>query len=147
MSVCCEHIAIIEQLAKSQVAASGKPSYSFGRDGNHPAETHLDANGKPSNKVGIPFGLNNGLLIDAWVGKELLVAYDLEIYYHLGDEVGITTLTTVSLLAGARTKIFTPADFGIVAVPKNVQIGCKIASVVSTNPRRNGVHLTILGSA
>lgn len=144
--ISCTTLAHIEEMAKALIAASGRPSYSFGRDGNHPSLTWLDADGKPSNKVGIPFGLNNGQLTELWVGNELLVAYDLTLYHHLGDEVSLTSLVTVSMPAGVRTKRFTISDFGIITVPKDVQIAAQISSVVSTNPRRTGCHATIIGS-
>jgi hypothetical protein len=142
----CDDLALIEELLQQVVANSGKPSYAFGVGGNAPAGTWLNTHGRPSNKVGVPFGLNNGLLIDLWVGNESLVAYDVGLYYHYGDEVGLTLLTTVSVTAAARTATFTVSDFGTVAVPTDCQIAAKIESVVTTSPKNPGIHATITGT-
>jgi len=143
----CDDLAIIEELLQQIVASSGKPSYSWGQAGANPAGTWLDSHGRPSNKVGIPFGLNNGKLVDLWIGNENLAAFTVGIYYHYGDEIGLTLLTSVVVPNTARTKIFTVADFGTIVVPKNVQLAVKVISVTgSPNPQNTGAHATITGT-
>lgn len=143
----CDDIAITEELIRQLVASAGKPSYQFGLSGSNPANSWLDAAGKPSNKTGIPFGLNNGKLIEVWVGNELLAAYEIKIYYHYGDETGLTLLKTLNVPNAARTKTFTITDIGDVSVPSNCQIAVRVGSITGTpNPMNVGVHATILGS-
>ena len=143
----CNELAHIEELINQIAANSGKPSYSFGRPSTVNDGTWLFAgNSVPSNKTGIPFGLNNGELTYGWIGNESLVAYDIEIYHHLGDEVSLTLLTTLSIGAGARTATFDVSDFGLVSVPKDVQIATKVVNVAAGNPRNVSVHLTIAGT-
>lgn len=147
MSICCDHLAHIEEIAKQIIASAGKPSYTFGRDGNHPDGTWLDADGKPSNKVGIPFGLNNGTLIELWIGNENLTEFTVGLYEHEGDEVNLTLLASVTVPNTVRSKIFTAADFGSVSVSKGFQIAAQVISSVGGVPRRTGCHATILGTA
>jgi hypothetical protein len=146
MSNACETQILIEQHTSKAVGGSGKPSYAFGISGSNPAGTWYDSHGRPSNKVGIPFGLDNGELIEIWCGNELLVEYDFSLYYHLGDETGLTLLTTVTVPAAARTKLFTVADLGLVTVPKTVQIAARVETVPGTNPRNCGAYAVIKGT-
>ena len=146
MSNLCEQQILMEQHTGKAIGGSGKPTYSFGIGGAAPAGTYLDGDGRPSNKTGIPFGLDNGELIEIWVGNQLLVAYDFSVYYHLGDEIGLTLLKTVSVPAGARTALFTVADIGLVTVPKTVQIAARVETVVSTSPRNMGAYAIIKGT-
>lgn len=133
---------------KDAIANSGKPSYAFGRGSTVTEDTWLySGNSVPSNKTGIPFGLSDGVLTYAWVGNELLVAYDVEIYWHEGDETNLTLLATLSVGAGSRTATFDIGDFGLVLVPQDKQIACFVTNVSSTNPRNVSVHLTIAGSS
>lgn len=143
----CNQLAHMEELIKIISANSGKPSYAFGRPSSVNAGTWLfSGNSVPSNKTGIPFGLNNGQLIYAWVGNEDLVAYDVEVYYHLGDETSLTLLTTLNISAAARTDTFDITDFGTVNIPNNVQIAAKVSSVAAGNPKNVSIHLTIAGT-
>lgn len=145
--ICCSELAHIEELVKQIAANSGKPSYAFGRGSTVTTDSWLFAgNSVPSNKTGIPFGLNNGKLTYAWIGNELLVAYDVKVYYHTGDETGLTLLTTLSVPDSSRTATFDITDFGTVNVPNNVQIAVLVNNIVSTNPKNVSVHLTITGT-
>jgi hypothetical protein len=143
----CETIAVIEEYIKQVSASSGKPSYQFGRASTVNVNTWLDSNTIPSNKTGLPFGLKNGLVADIWIGNELLVEYDVSLYYHLGDEIGLNLLTSVTVPAAARTNIFTVADFGLVLIPQNVQIAARVTAVPGTNPRNVSIHATLIGNA
>lgn len=143
----CDDLAITEELIRQFVANAGKPSYSFGLAGSAPSDSWLDSDGRPSNKCGIPFGLNNGKLSEVWVGNELLSAYQIKVYYHYGDEIGMTLLTTLTIPNTARTKTFDTDDFGDISIPTDCQIAMRIGTVTGTpQPRNIGVHATILGS-
>ena len=146
MSLKCTIIALIEQFATALIAASGKPSYVAGRGGANPDLTWLDDQGVPTNKTGIPFGLNNGLLKELWVGNELLTQYEMKVYWHDGDEVNLTLLKTVTIPNTARTKTFNAVDLGIVNVPKGVQIAFQVDNSVGGAPKNTKVHATITGS-
>lgn len=142
----CNQLAHIEELVEQIAANSGKPSYSFGRGSTVNPNTWLfSGNSVPSNKTGIPFGLNNGEITYAWVGNELLAEYDVEIYHHTGDETNLTLLTTLNISSAARTSVLDQSDFGIISVPKDVQLAVRIGTTVS-NPRNVAVHLTIQGT-
>lgn len=147
MSSECERLAFLEELVIQAIASSNKPPYVWGRPGSHPDGTYLDSNGVPSNEVGIPFGLSNGELKQLWVGNKLLTSFDITLYHHLGDEVSLTSLTTVTVPAAARTKIFTPTDFGLVTIPKDVQLAARVTSSgAPTNPRSTKVYAIITGT-
>jgi len=146
MSNICETQILIEQYTGLAVGGSGKPSYAFGLGGAAPALTWYQSHGRPSNKTGIPFGLDNGELFEIWCGNQDLVAYDFSLYYHLGDEVGLTLLSTVTVPAGARTKLFKVADFGLVVVPKDVQIAARVEAVPGSKPNNPGAYAIIKGT-
>lgn len=142
----CNQLAHIEEMIFQIAANSGKPSYSFGRPSAVNPNTWLFAgNSVPSNKTGIPFGLNNGELTYAWIGNETLSEYDVEIYHHTGDETNLTLITTLNVPSSSRTSVFDQTDFGILSIPKDVQIAAKVASTVS-NPKNISIHLTISGT-
>jgi hypothetical protein len=142
----CDCLAIIEEFSQLAIAGSGKPSCDFGKGGATPALTWLNTQGRPSNKVGVPFGLNNGKLIEVWVGNEILTQFDVGVYYHYGDEVGLTLLKTLTVPNTARTKTFDLSDIGDVNVPKDVQIGFRILTVPGTIPQNTGSYVIIRGT-
>lgn len=140
-------LAHIEEIVRQIGANSGKPSYSFGHGGAVTNLTWLDSgNNIPSNKTGIPFGLNNGYLTGLWIGNESLVAFDLSIYHHLGNETSLTLLTTVTVPNTDRTKTFSLLDLGIIVVPKDVQLAMQITAVPGTNPRNVAAYATLTGT-
>ncbi len=143
----CNDLAHIEELVKQIAASSGKPSYSYGYSSSAPLNTWLEHGPKiSSNKNGIPFGLNNGQMTEIWVGNSQLVQFDITAYWHLGDEVSLTALTTVTVPNTARTQTFNVSDFGVVSVPKDVQIAFRVTDVPGANPRDIGLHATIVGT-
>jgi hypothetical protein len=146
MSAECETLILIEQHVKLINQGSGKPSYDFGASGAAPALTWLDSHGRPSNKTGIPFGLDNGKLIEIWVGNELLVEYEFSLYWHEGDETNLTLLKSVTVPAANRTATFDQAAIGDIDVPKDKQIAGRITAVTATNPRNVGAYAIITGT-
>lgn len=144
----CNQLAHIEELIRQTSASSGKPSYSFGYSAAATVNTWLEHGPKiSSNKTGIPFGLNNGQINNIWVGSSTLATFEITAYWHLGDEVSLTALTTISVSNLARTASFDESDFGIVLVPKDVQIAFRITDVTGSNPRDIGLHATIVGTS
>lgn len=145
MSLDCSTIALVEQYITQYLLASGSAPYMFTRQTAN-LNTYLDNGNIPSNKTGVPFGLNNGKLGKLWVGNELLTPFDFSIYWHLGDEISLTLLATVTFTGAARTQLFDASDFGIVAVPKDVQLAGRITAVAATRPKNIKVYPIVTGN-
>ena len=144
----CSTLAHAEELIRQLLASAGKPSYAFGKGATVTVNDWLDSgNNIPSNETGIPFGLSNGQIVEVWVGNKNLVAYDLSIYHHLGDETSLTLIVTLTIPAGNRTATFNVTDFGILSVPIDVQIAMRVTAVPGANPRSVSAHATITGSS
>lgn len=145
--ISCNDLAHTEELIRQISANSGKPSYSYGYSSTASNLTWLEHGPKvPSNKTGIPFGLNNGQLTFLWIGNSELVAYNISVYWHDGDEVNLTLLKTVTVPNTARTKTFDVTALGTIIVPKDKQIACRVTDVPGSNPRNIGLHATIIGT-
>ena len=119
--------AIEEINNKITVAAS--PSFNYGRGGNSPAGSWLINHEVPSNIVGIPIGINNPVLIEIWAGNENVNTFSLGIYEHEGDEINLTLITTVNIIA-ARTQLFSGLSLPIT---KGRQIAVKLATGSAKN--------------
>jgi hypothetical protein len=130
----CDDIPLIEQMIGVSIANSASPGFVYGRGGNVPAGSWLINNEVPSNITGIPFGLDNGKLVAVWGASQDIDTYDIEIYWHLGDSVSLTLLTTVSVIS-LRQDFFDISDFGTVNVPKNVQLATRITNGSAKNPK------------
>lgn len=119
--------------------ASASPGFSFGRSANVGANTWLLIVGSvPSNKAGIPVAINSAEITLISVGNETVGTFDVTIYEHEGDEVNLTSLTTVSV-TNKRTDNFT------VSVP--VTTGRQLAARVTSGSAKNiGVSLQLKGS-
>lgn len=136
----CGDLAITEQLIGDAIANSVSPGFVYGRSGNV-VEGWLKNNEVFSNRVGLPFGLNNGLLLSVWCGTQNLNTYDIEIYEHEGDEVNLTLLVTLQITVATRTKIFTQADIKTanggndVSVGTLKQLGVKIKNGPANEPK------------
>jgi len=130
----CDDLAIIEQTVGDGIANSASPGFIFGRGGNAAANSWLINNEVPSNITGIPFGLSNGKILQIWAASQDIDTYDINIYHHLGDEISLTLMTTISIVA-TRQQFFGPVDFGIVLVPQNVQLAARIVNGNAKNPK------------
>jgi len=87
-----------------------------------------------TNKTGIPFDLLNGLLEGIWVGASTEAEFDIEIYYHFGNELSLTLLVsafTVNFTPTNYTLNFADADYGVTNIPQGVQLAGKIVNVVT----------------
>ena len=128
----CDDIPLIEQLIGNKLASSANPGFIFGRGGNSSNNTWLLNNDVPSNITGIPYGLSGGNLLQVWVASENVDTYSIEIYRHLGDEVALTLLTTVSVVS-TRQAFFGIPDFGSVPILSNVQIATRLVGGSAKN--------------
>lgn len=123
-----------------EVASLSTPGASFGRSGNVPANSWLYRVGQiPSNKTGAPIGLISPVITTVVVGNEDVNTFDVEIYEHEGDEINLTLLTTVQMVA-KRTDTFSVS----VAATQGRQLSAKI---VNGSAKNLGVDITLAGSS
>lgn len=114
------------------------PGFDFGRSGNAAANSWLLNNAVPSNLVGIPVGMSSAFITEVWVGSENVDTYDIEIYEHEGDEINLTLLTTVNIVA-LRTATFSVN----VAITTGRQMAVRIVNGNAKNPK---VYVLVKGS-
>lgn len=127
-------IAIVEQLITSGISTSASPGFVYSRSGNATPGTWLSNNSVPSNITGIPFGLDNGKVVQIWAASQNIDSYTIEVYHHLGDETSLTFLTSVNVVS-VRQDFFGITDFGSVPIPKNVQMAVKLVGGAAKNPK------------
>jgi hypothetical protein len=127
-----------DALLESGVSAS--PGFNFGRSGNNSANTWMQVvGGVPSNRAGITVALNSPEIKQVFVANEDISTFDITIYEHEGNEVNLTTLTTVSIVS-ARSGSFT------LSVP--VTSGRQLAVRITNGSARNiNVGLQLAGSS
>jgi len=135
----------IEEVRKIATDSPGNGiGFAWGRRGRNHKWQWLRNNDVLSNKTGIPFRLPNGVLTNIWVGNKDITTFDVTIYHHLGDEVALTPLITVSIVS-SRIDTFDVSDFGIVNIPQNVQLAARITDTSGQKPKEVEVFLTIEG--
>lgn len=118
------------QEALEEVTTSASPGFSFGRSGKLPANTWLSCETVPSNKAGRYVYIANAVVTKIFVSNEKISTFDVKLYYHYGDEVGLTLLGTVSIVA-ARGDDFT--------VNYAVPTGSQLAIRIGTGDAKNAV--------
>jgi hypothetical protein len=133
---------VIEELCK-QVSKGASPGFGWGRAGVANKNVWLLNNDVVSNKTGIPFGLNNGELLELWVGNENISTFDVTLFEHDGVEINLTSKATVSLVS-ERFKIFNVSDFGTVNITKNKQLAMRVTDGAGKNVK---VYAVIKGSS
>jgi hypothetical protein len=109
-------------------AASASPGFSFGRSGNIPKNTWLSNETVPSNKAGRFVYINNAVITRVFLSSEDVDTYDVQVYHHLGDEVNLTLVGTVSVVS-ARGDTF-PVNW---AVPTGTQLAIKVSDGSAKN--------------
>jgi hypothetical protein len=114
--------AAIEEI-NNKVNTSASPGFSFGRSGNTVAGTYLQNETVPSNVSGRWVYINNAIVQRVFVSNELSTTYKIEILYHDGNEVGLTSLGTVTVTA-AKGGAFSVNW----SVPANKQIAIRMAT-------------------
>lgn len=124
--------AAIEEV-NNRINTSASPGFSFGRSGNTTAGTYLQNETVPSNVAGRWVYITNGSVKRVFVSNELVTTYKIEALYHDGNEVGLTSLGTVTVTASKG------GAFSVNwAVPANKQIAIRIATD-SPNAAKNVV--------
>lgn len=120
----------IDYLAQ-QSATSASPGFSFGRAGVVNAGTYLQCETVPSNVAGRWVYINSATIDRVYIANENTSAFIVEVLYHDGNAVNLTSLGTVTV-TGTNGGVFTVNW----AVPTNKQLAVKIADA-SGNPAKN----------
>ena len=130
--------AAIEEV-NDTISTSASPGFGFGRSGNTSSGTWLLRTGNvPSNKTGVAIGITSPIVEEISVGNENVSTFDISVYEHEGDEINLTLLGTVSIVA-ARTGSFSVNW----AATSGRQLAVKISSGSAKNP---GVDITLSGT-
>jgi hypothetical protein len=114
--------AAIEEI-KAQISSSTSPGFSFGRSGNIANGTYLQCETVPSNISGRWIYINSATVKNVYVSNESLVTWVIEILYHDGNEVGLTSLGSVTITA-AKGGAF-PVNW---PVPTGKQLAVRVTS-------------------
>lgn len=118
---------VIEELC-DRVATSASPGFSFGRSGNLPTGTWLQCETVVSNKAGRWIYINDAVITDIYVGNETVGTFDIAVYHHEGNEINLTLVGSVSVVAarGGKFSVSWP-------VPTNKQLAIRIENGSSKN--------------
>ena len=117
------------------IAQSASPGFTWGRSGNLPSGTWLLNDTVPSNRAGRTVMFSGLTITDIFVGSEDADTYTLSIYSHEGNEINLTLLGTVSVVA-SRSSRFT------VSFP--VTESLQLAALVSAGSAKNLVAGLVL---
>ena len=118
----------IRELAQN-VGQSASPGFSWGRSGNLSTNTWLQNEGVNSNRAGRTVTFTSPEITRIFVATEDPDTYTITIYEHEGDQINLTSLTTLSAVA-SRT-----ADSGAitVAMTSGRQLAVRITSGSAKN--------------
>jgi hypothetical protein len=117
----------IEELC-NRIATSASPGFSFGRSGNLAANTWLQCETVASNRAGRWVYINDAVISDIYVGNETTDTFDVSVYHHDGNEVNLTFVGSVSIVAarGGKFSVNFP-------VPTDKQLAVRIENGSSKN--------------
>jgi len=132
--------AAIEEVLNT-VLTSASPGFSFGRSGVCTAGTYLQNETVPSNISGRWVYLNNGIVTDVYITNELTTTYTIEVLYHSGNGVGLTSLGSVTVTAakGAHFSVSWP-------VPNDKQIAVRVGLASANSPKNVVCGLQLSGN-
>ena len=121
------------------ITVSASPGYSFGRPGNSPNNTWMYRTGSvPSNRTGITVGFTNPVITLVTVANENINTFDITLYEHEGDEINLTALGTVSVIA---------ARSGEFSVSFTMTQGRQLATRITSGSAKNvGVDVQLSGT-
>jgi hypothetical protein len=129
------------QSAIEENQASASPGFSFGRPGNVSANTWLRRPGNvSSNRAGVTVSINNPVIVSVAVSNRNIETYTIEIYEHEGNQVNLTLLGSVNIVA-ARGGIF-PVN---ITATQGRQLAVRLGSSVGGTTRDIGVDLVLKG--
>lgn len=118
---------VIEEIC-NKLNTSASPGFTYGRSGNLPADTWLLNETVPSNISGRWIFTNNTSVTEIYVGTENVDTFDIALYYHDGDEVGLTFVGSVSIVAATGGKF--SVNFPVVT---DKQLGVRIINGSAKN--------------
>lgn len=115
-------------------AGGGMPSIVFERSGEVNNNNYLYAGRVITNKTGVPQGLLECETIQVWIRCQLSATFTITFYEHDGDNVGVTTLFSVTMTSSKSTD-FDVNDFGVVNPTKGRQLSAKVTNGSCKNLR------------
>jgi hypothetical protein len=116
--------------APGDVTLPASPGFVFAAVNQKSDLFWLTTEGIPSNVVGIPVLFANARIVAAAVGTEVETNYKLGFYQHQGNEIGMTLVGELEVLAGGAKKF--ELDLPIANVT-NSQLACRLESGNTTN--------------
>ena len=112
----------------NKVSTSASPGFGFGKGGNVTANAYLECETVPSNISGRYVYINNAVVTRVFISVQLAETFDLEVFYHDGNELNITSLGTVSIVTS------TGGEFTVSwPVPTGKQLAMKIINGAAKN--------------
>lgn len=87
------------QAAIEEIGASASPGFSWGRGGNNSTNTWLNNEGVPSNRSGRFIFIANPELAVIFCSNRNISTYTISVYEHEGDEINLTLLDSLSVVA------------------------------------------------
>jgi len=117
------------QGAIEEIGASASPGFTWGRSGVSGSGTYCLNDAVPSNKAGRTVVLNSAKIVKLFTASEDLDTYTLQIYYHDGNEINLTLVTTLTVTA-SRT-----GDSGTISI--SVPNGKQLAAKLNTGSAKN----------
>jgi hypothetical protein len=130
------------QSAIEEVKSSASPGFSFGRSGTVTSGTFLQCESVPSNVSGRWVYINSAVITRVFVSNEDTTTYKLEVLYHDGGGVGLTSIGSVTVTAakGAAFTVNWP-------VPTNKQLSIRVATDSPNNAKNLVCGLELSGSS
>lgn len=110
------------QNAIEEIGASASPGFTWGRSGSTSSGTWILNEGVPSNKAGRTIVLGASKIVKFFSATEDLDTYTLDIYWHEGNEINLTYLTTLTVTA---SRIGDSGSISV-SVPNNKQLAVKL---------------------
>lgn len=130
----------IEEL-NNKINTSASPGFSFGRSGVATSGTYLQCETVPSNISGRWVYIANAYVTKVFISNELNTTYKIEVLYHDGSEINLTSLGTVTVTAaygGAFTVNW--------AVPSGKQLAIRVAIDTPDSPKNVVCGLELQGN-
>lgn len=118
-------------VAPGDIVGPASPGFVYAGVNSKSGPYWLTSEGIPSNVVGVPVLFGNGLVVQAAVGTEIEAAYDIGIYQHEGNSVGLQLLGQFSITNGGPKRV--ELNFPVVYSSPNVQLACRLMSGTTVN--------------
>jgi hypothetical protein len=117
------------QGAIEEIGASASPGFTWGRSATNGAGTWLLNDGVPSNRAGRTIVLGDSRIVRIFSATEDANTYTIDLYWHEGNEINLTYLTTLTVI-GSRS-----GNSGTINV--SVPNGKQLAALIATGSAKN----------